>query len=314
MRYVELHGLKISKIGLGTWQFGALEWGYGTAYSTHEAGEIVRRALDLGVTLVDTAEIYSFGGSERILGRALAGRVDQAVVATKLFPVAPVPPIVRMRAQASARRLGVSCIDLYQLHWFNPVVPLAVTMPPLGRLQDAGLIGEIGVSNFSLGQWRRAEQHLGRRVLSNQIQFNLVHREPEEYLVPYAEQAGRLVIAYSPLAMGLLAGGYGPDRRPGGIRRGNPLFRPENLERAAPLLDTLREVAAAHHATPAQVALAWVIRRPNVVAIPGAHSVAQVEANTAAADLDLRDDEDFALSEAAGRFRPARLPVTRLGA
>jgi aryl-alcohol dehydrogenase-like predicted oxidoreductase len=315
MRYQELGALRISKIGLGTWQFGSAEWGYGADYATREAVAITRRALDLGINLIDTAEIYAFGRSERIVGQAIAGRRDEVLLATKLFPVAPFPPVVAMRARASARRLGVDTIDLYQVHWPNRVVPLALTMPALRRVQDSGLVTEIGVSNFSLAQWQEAERRLGRRALSNQVSFSLLRRDPERDLVPYARQRERerLVIAYSPLAQGLLAGTYGPDRRPSDLRRANPLFRPENLERMQPLLDTLREVASAHGATPAQIALAWVVRRPNVVAIPGASSVAQLESNAAAADIDLDDDQNAALDQAAAAFRPVWLPIRRLG-
>jgi aryl-alcohol dehydrogenase-like predicted oxidoreductase len=122
--------------------------------------------------------------------------------------------------------------------------------------------------------------------------------------VPYARDNDRLVIAYSPLAQGFLSARYDGTNSPGGVRAGNALFLPENVERAKPLFDALREVAKAHSATPAQVALAWVIRHPNVVAIPGASSVAQLESNVAAAELELTDDENSRLTEASDRFSP----------
>ncbi|HEV8298146.1 MAG TPA: aldo/keto reductase, partial [Acidimicrobiales bacterium] len=123
MRYVEVGGLRVSAIGLGTWQFGSFEWGYGRGYANDEAGKIVARALDLGITLIDTAEMYAFGRSERIVGEAIRGRRDSVVLATKLFPVLPLAPIVEQRARSSAARLGVDTIDLYQIHWPNPIVP-----------------------------------------------------------------------------------------------------------------------------------------------------------------------------------------------
>ena len=129
MRYLDVGtAVKISKIGLGTWQFGSREWGYGDAYSKGEAGAIVRRALELGVSLFDTAEIYGFGRSERILGQAVEGHRDEVFLATKLFPLAPFPPVVQQRAVASANRLGVSRLDLYQVHQPNPLVPDTVIM------------------------------------------------------------------------------------------------------------------------------------------------------------------------------------------
>lgn len=307
MRYVEVNGIRVSAIGLGTWQFGSWEWGYGEAYAQQEALAIVRRALDIGINLIDTAEIYAFGRSERIVGEAIAGRRGAAFVATKIFPVLPLASIVEQRARASAARLGVETIDLYQVHWPNPVVPIGATMEGMRRLQRAGLVRHVGVSNFSAAQWEAAEHALATPVVSNQVEYSLVARRAERTVLPYARHAGRIVIAYSPLAQGILSARYDERRAaPGGIRRTNALFTRENLARAADLLAALREIARRHDATPAQVALAWVIRRPNVVAIPGASSVAQLEANAAAADLQLSDDEDVRLTEAADRFRPRR--------
>lgn len=307
MRYVEVAGVRVSAIGVGTWQFGSAEWGYGSDYADTTAVEIVHRALDLGVNLIDTAEMYAFGRSERIVGRAIAGRRDEAFVATKLFPIAPFTPIVTWRARRSAERLGIDAIDLYQIHWPNPAVPVTTPMAGLRQLMDEGLIRHAGVSNFSASQWRKAQDALGAPLLSNQVQYSLVARKPDRETVPWAQANDRLVIAYSPLAQGLLSARYDADNPPkGGVRAGNALFTPENLRRAQPLLDALRDVAARHDATPAQVALAWVIRRPNVVAIPGASSVAQLEANVAAADLELSDDDDERLTAASDAFAPKR--------
>jgi aryl-alcohol dehydrogenase-like predicted oxidoreductase len=306
MRYLDIATTpKISKIGLGAWQFGTREWGYGQGYAEREAEAIVRRAIDLGVTLFDTAEAYGFGRSERILGQALGDRRATVFLATKLFPLLPVAPVVEQRAVASANRLGTRRLDLYQVHQANPVVRDGTTMRGMRALQTVGLVGEVGVSNYSLARWQAAEQALGGRVLSNQVEYSLVKRQPEEDLLPYAEARGRVVIAYSPLGQGLLGGKYDRDHRPaGGVRAGNPLFLPENLDRATELLGVLRDVAAAHDASPAQIALAWVIRHPAVTAIPGASSVEQLESNVAAADLELTGDEDAALRAASARFRP----------
>jgi aryl-alcohol dehydrogenase-like predicted oxidoreductase len=298
MRTLELEGApRLSKIGLGTWQFGSREWGYGGDY---DAAAIVRRALDVGVTLFDTAEIYGFGRSERMLGEALGDRRDEAFVATKLFPLLPLAPVVEQRAVASAARLRVQRLDLYQVHQPNPFVRDARPMRGMRALQDVGLVGAVGVSNYSLDRWRRAEAALGRPVLSNQVSYSLVRRDPEDDLLPYAEAHDRVVIAYSPLAQGFLSTRYGPDRRPSNlVRRHSRLFRVETLERARPLFERLRDVADAHDATPSQVALAWAVRHPNVVAIPGASSVEQLEQNAAAGDLLLADDEAEALRAAA---------------
>ena len=305
MKFLEIDGLSpVSRIGLGTWQFGSREWGYGDTYASGGAADIVRRARELGVTLFDTAEIYGLGKSERILGEALGEDRDQVVVASKMFPVAPFPPVVRSRAKGSAERLQLKRIPLYQVHQPNPLVPDSVIMRGMRSLLEDGTIGAAGVSNYSLDRWRKADEALGRPVVSNQVQFSLAHPEPLVDLVPFAEQNNRMIMAYSPLAQGLLGGKYGPDNRPGGVRAMNPLFGTENLARVQPLLDVVRSVAAAHDAKPAQVALAWLLALPQVVVIPGASSVEQLEFNVAAADLDLTPAEVAELTAAAQAFHP----------
>jgi aryl-alcohol dehydrogenase-like predicted oxidoreductase len=304
MRYVEVGGVRLSVVGLGTWQFGSREWGYGREYEEGEALRITQRALDLGINLIDSAEIYGFGRSERAVGKAIAGRRDEVFVATKLLPLMPFDPVVHQRAVGSTHRLGVERVDLYQVHWPNPVFPPSLLWPALARLQREGLVSHVGVSNYSLAAWQAAEQLLGGPVLSNQVEFNLVHRQPEDELLDWAQHHDRLIIAYSPLAQGLLSGRYSPSHRPGGMRAMRTLFAPENLDRAQELLDAAREVAGHHGATPSQVALAWLVHKPNVVVIPGASSVAQVESNAAAGDLELTDEEVGRLSDAAASFQP----------
>jgi len=305
MRFLEIDGLgQVSRVGLGTWQFGSREWGYGDSYAGGAARDIVRRALELGVTLFDTAEVYGLGRSERILSEALDEKRSSVVVASKIFPVAPFPAVVQRRAAGSARRLRLERIPLYQVHQANPVVRDSVTMPGMQALLDSGKIGAVGVSNYSLRRWQQADAALGRPVVSNQVQFSLAHPGPLNDLVPFAEREGRMVMAYSPLAQGLLGGRYGLDSRPGGVRAANPLFGTENLRRVGPLLDTLRDIAGRHTARPAQVALAWLLAQPQVVVIPGASSVEQLEFNVAAGELDLTVDEVAALTAAAHAFRP----------
>jgi aryl-alcohol dehydrogenase-like predicted oxidoreductase len=306
MKYLEVDGVgRTSRIGLGTWQFGSREWGYGDQYASGPAREIVQRALALGVTLFDTAEIYGTGKSERILGEALGDERANVAVASKIFPVAPFPAIVKQRERASAKRLQLDRIPLYQIHQSNPIVPDSVIMPGMRELLDSGRIGAVGVSNYSLERWQKADAALGRPVISNQVHFSLAHPEALDDLVPFAERENRIVIAYSPLAKGLLGGKYGLDNRPpGGVRAMEPLFGTENLRRVEPLLQTLRDVAAELDAKPAQVALAWLISLPGVVAIPGASSVEQLEFNVAAADIELSAEARDALTAAARAFRP----------
>ena len=308
MKYLDVDGVgRVSRIGLGTWQFGSREWGYGDRYAAGAARDIVHRALDTGVSLFDTAEVYGFGKSERILGEALGDKRAEVAVASKVMPVAPFPAVVKQRERGSARRLGIDRIPLYQVHQPNPLFPDTVIMPGMRDLLDGGQIGAAGVSNYSLARWRKADAALGRPVISNQVHFSLAHAQALKDLVPFAEQENRIVIAYSPLAQGLLGGKYGLDNRPGGVRAANPLFGTENLRRIEPLLQTLRDVGAQVGAKPAQVALAWLISLPGVVAIPGASSVEQLEFNVAAADIELPQDSRDALTAAARAFRPVSI-------
>jgi aryl-alcohol dehydrogenase-like predicted oxidoreductase len=306
MKYLDVDGIgRVSRIGLGTWQFGSREWGYGDAYASGAARDIVQRALALGVTFFDTAEVYGTGRSERILGEALGEERTKVAVASKIFPIAPFPAVVKQRERGSARRLQLTRIPLYQIHQPNPVVPDSVIMPGMRDLLDSGAIGAAGVSNYSLARWQKADAALGRPVISNQVDFSLARPGALEDLVPFAERENRMVIAYSPLAQGLLGGKYGIDNRPsGGARAANSLFGTENLRRVEPLLQTLRDVATEVDAKPAQVALAWLMSLPGVVAIPGASSVEQLEFNVAAADVELSAESRDALTAAARAFHP----------
>jgi aryl-alcohol dehydrogenase-like predicted oxidoreductase len=311
MKYLDVSGERVSAIGLGTWQFGSKDWGYGSQYAYETAVEIVHAALDLGVNLIDTAEVYARGVSEAIVGRALEGRRDDAFVATKVLPIWPSADRVAEHGRLSALRLQVDTIDLYQVHWPNPLVPLSSQMDGMRRLQGSGTVRHVGVSNFTATRWAAAEAHLGSPVLSNQVQYSLLHRRPDRENVPYAQAHDRIVIAYSPLAKGLLGGRYDVDHLPTGpARTMDPLCLRENVERAMPVIETVRRIAAAHEAMPSQVALAWLIHHPNVVAIPGASSVEQIRRNVEAAELELRDDEIQELTAESDGFTTIGLPAT----
>lgn len=314
MRYVEISGVKVSVVGLGAWQFGAQGWEYGDDYIERESRDIVDQALDLGVNLIDTAEAYGQGKSETVLSGAIARRRQEVFLATKVFPSAPLDAeeVVR-RARASAGRLGVERIDLYQQHWPSDDAPLDKVMSGMARLQKEGLITHVGVSNFSTELWRRAEDELGGPILSNQVRFSLVSRQPERKLIPRAQADERIIIAYSPLGQGFLSGRYDGTNTPTDLRERNPLFRRDVADKAQVLTDALAEVARAQDATPAQIALAWVIHHPNVVAIPGASSAAQMVQNAEAADIELSDDQNRRLMEASSAFTEAAGDELRRG-
>src|SRR5436309_1266808 len=163
LRYVETGGARLSVIGLGTWQFGSTEWGYGREYANRIAGEIVHLALDLGVNVVDTAEIYGLGRSERIVGEAIRGRRAGVFLATKLFPIG-FPFRAGARVRASLRRLGVDHVDLYQQHWPNPLFSPGLLMPRFRKLVEGGLVRHAGVSNHNLAQWQACERAFGGAI------------------------------------------------------------------------------------------------------------------------------------------------------
>lgn len=309
MRSIEIDGLRVSRIGLGTWQFGSREWGYGEDYARETAPALIRRALELGITMLDTAEIYGFGNSERIIGEALAGipAADRAglTVATKFMPVAPAERILAWQAAGSRRRLRMDTLDVYYAHAPNPLVSTRRVMQSLRPLVGEGLVRRVAVSNYPVAQWREAERALRAPVIANQMEFSLVSPGPAGDQVPYAADHDRLVVAYSPLGQGLLAAERDwaavTDFR--SMRAVTPARRNPRL---GVLAAAVGEVAAAHEATPAQVALAWVLAHPNTIAIPGARTLEQLDANAAAADLVLSDDEVARLSAEAEAFAASR--------
>ena len=310
MRYVQLGDQRASAIGLGVMQFGAPGWGWDTEFGIDDARRIVDRAMELGINFFDTAEMYVNGRSEEILGEALGDRRPEVIVASKVSPQHLTRRGVVEAARRSLRRLGTNKIDLFQIHWPNPLVPHSWAIRGMRDLLDDGRIGNVGVSNYSAKRWRKAEELLGGAVSSNQVNFHLLDRGPETELLPYARQNGRAIIAYSPLGQGRLSGRYTPTSGPGGTRSLKPSFSVENLRRLEPVIEVIRSVAHAHGATPAQVALAWVISDPHVIAIPGAKSVEQLEANAAAAEISLSDGRRQQLEDAAASFRPVPLAAS----
>ncbi|PZC46418.1 MAG: putative oxidoreductase [Chloroflexi bacterium] len=291
MRYIEMGTRQVSVVGLGAWQFGTQEWGYGSEFGRVDVEAIILRALDLGVNLIDTAEVYADGRSEELIGEAVRDQRDRVFLATKVAqPKADQAKVIRA-ASGSLRRLQMETIDLYQVHSHDPSTPQEHTMAGMRELRSEGLIAQVGVSNYSRKQWQEAEEALGGPIVANQVEYSLLDRRPEAELLPFAQDAGRVIIAYSPLAKGLLSGRYDEDNLPGGVRVGDPTFARDNVRKALPLIEELRVVAAARRVTPAQVAMAWLLSASKVVVIPGAKSVAQMEQNAAAADILLTNDE-----------------------
>ena len=310
MRYIDQDGRRLSVIGLGCWQFGEKGWGYGQNYGPQDAIDIVKRALELGVTFLDTAELYGSGTSESLVGTALEDWEGELFLATKFLPVMPLPGVIVSHCQRSLKRLRKSSVALYQIHLPNPVIPLGVQMAGLRQVLEGGLSDYAGVSNFSLSRWRRAERLLGRPIISNQVRYNLLQRKPERGLLEWAQSHERIVIAYSPLAQGALSGRYHKGNLPSGLRRSSQLFSETALRAAEPLVALLREIGAGKGATPSQIALAYLISQPRVIAIPGANSIAQLEANVAAANIELSSDELLAIRRAADLVQYSKARAT----
>lgn len=306
MEYVTLGkgGPKVSAVGLGMWQAGGTSWG---ADVTDEGSvAAMRRASALGVTLVDTAEVYGAGHSEDVVGRGIreVGR-DKVVIATKVAGYHLREDLVPRACDASLRRLGVKEIDLYQIHWPDVYdqTPLRRTMRALEELHDDGKVRHIGVSNFAVRDLEEARSALSRTdVVSDQVYWSLLHRTLEEELVPYCRKEGIGIVAWSPLDKGILTGKYHAGAKPSDeIRKDSKHFRDGNLANVAGLVAVLKEMGAAHGKTAAQVALRWLMQQPGaVVPIPGAKRAEQAEENAGAAGWTLTAAEMRRLSDASG--------------
>ena len=298
MRYVEVNGVRLSTIGLGCWQFGSREWGYGKDYVENEAGGIVRRALELGITLIDTADSYGPEVSERLIAAALHPYPKNLVIATKGGLLRPGPDRwtpdgrpehLRAACEGSLRRLKIERIDLYQLHRIDPAVPLADQLGTLKELQAQGKIRHLGLSEVTVAEIERARRIVS--VVSVQNLYNLSDRKHEAVL-DHCERAGLAFIPWFPLASGGLAGPRGPLGKAAARLHAALPWLPLPRGRPTPPSGPLAQAAARLHATPAQVALAWLLRRsPVMLPIPGTSRVEHLEENVAAAGLELEERE-----------------------
>ncbi len=293
-------GIQVSPVGLGVMQFSGGGGPFGLAFpylSKKERMEIVGAALDGGVNWFDTAEIYGFGRSERRLANALRDngmRDDQVIIASKWFPLLRTARNIPRTIGRRLENLQEYSIDLYYVHQPYSLSSVDAQMEAMARLVDAGKIGAVGVSNFDAGHMRQAHAVLAKHGLplaANQVQYSLMERSIErDGVLAAAEELDVTVVAYSPLAKGMLSGKY--HRHPELLARkgrlaGMGLRR--DLESSRPLIEALEEIATAHRATPAQVALGWLIsfHGERVVAIPGATSAEQAAQNAGAMALDL---------------------------
>ena len=296
--------IMITTVGVGAWAWGdRMVWGYGgSSYSDTDIREAFDVSLSNGTNWFDTAEVYGMGRSERFLGEFLPTTKKEVLVATKFFPFP-----WRMRKEALMRglkksldRLQLSQVDLYQIHmpfgrWSKPEYVSA-----LADAVNAGLTRAVGVSNFNTEKTKLTNETLqaaGVPLASNQVEYSLFDRSIEKNgLLDYCLENDITVIAYSPLAKGMVTGKYGPDNPPPGPRK--RMYPPEKLHRAQPLITLLKETGAARGKTPAQVALNWTICK-GTVPIPGAKNAKQSADNLGAMGWRLTSEEVTALDEAS---------------
>ena len=305
-------GPTVSALGIGTWAWGdKLFWGYGNQYGEAELEAAFEAAIAAGVTFFDTAEVYGFGESERILGHLQRQTQTPVQIATKYFPL---PWRFSANAisdalTASLTRLGQTSVDLYQVHWpLDFLMGQRKLMEALAEEVKRGRIRSVGVSNYSADQMRQAHDYLeeqGVPLAVNQMQYSLLARQIEQNdVMAAAKERGITILAYSPLSQGLLTGKYSAEQysKPVGARRLDPKFSEAGLRKLEPLLTALQEIAQARGKTPAQVALNWIMAQ-GVVPIPGAKDAKQAGQNAGSLGWSLTAAECHQLEAESDRIQ-----------
>jgi len=292
------HGPQVTPLGVGTWSWGdRLFWDYGKGYDQNQVREAFQASVSTGITLFDTAEVYGLGESERLLGQ-FAGESDSDIaIATKYFPFPwrVFRQSVQKALTDSLERLQVSSIPLYQVHVpFTFFMRQETLMDALAEEVKQGRIQAVGVSNYSASQMQAAYEQLQKRgipLASNQVQFSLLHRQIESNGIwQTAQELGVTIIAYSPLAQGLLTGKYTGQETPTGARRIDPKFKSSGINQISPVIKALQELGETYQKTPAQVALNWLMTR-GALPIPGAKNGDQAQQNAGALGWQLNSED-----------------------
>lgn len=323
MKHVSLGGLDVSRLGLGTMGMSAFYTGAGA--DDAESIRTIRRALELGITFIDTAEIYGPYTNEELVGRAIAGHREQVVLATKFGLVShrhggsreidSSPQNVRTAVEGSLKRLGTDHIDLYYQHRVDPQTPIEDTVGALSQLVEEGKVGHIGLSEAGPGTVRKA--HAVHPITALQTEYSLWARDPEAEILPLVRELGIGFVAYSPLGRGFLTGQLRSTEQldASDFRRTNPRFADGNLERNLRIVEAVEAIAADAGATPAQVALAWLLAQgDDIVPIPGTKRVSRLEENAAAVNLELTAEQLArlaAIEPPVGDRYPDMTPINR---
>jgi aryl-alcohol dehydrogenase-like predicted oxidoreductase len=306
MKHTTLGSLDVARIGLGTMGMSFAYSGAGS--DDDESIRTIHRALDLGVTLIDAAEVYGPYTNEELLGRALKGRRDQVVLATKFGMISHTgrgsgsldssPASIRTAVEGSLRRLGTDHIDLYYQHRVDPDTPIEDTIGALAGLVAEGKIGHIGLSEAGATTIRRA--HAVHPVTALQSEYSLWTRDPEPEVLPVLRELGIGFVAYSPLGRGFLTGTISSTDQfdPDDFRQNNPRFTSENFQHNLRSAEEVKAIAAEAGATPAQVSLAWLLTRGDgIVPIPGTKRVSRLEENVAAEAVELTTEQITRLND-----------------
>ncbi|MBD2137789.1 aldo/keto reductase [Anabaena sp. FACHB-1237] len=299
------NGITVNQLCLGTWAWGdKLFWNYGDNYGENELYAAFTKALDAGVTFFDTAEVYGLGLSEQFLGKFMKQTSQNVQIATKFGPL----PwrwdgnSVSEALTASLQRLQVERVELYQVHWpFAFFLSQETLMNTLADEVQKGRIGAIGVSNYSASQMEEVYQILQARGIPlavNQVRYSLLTRQIESNgIFQKARDLNVTILAYSPLAQGLLTGKYTASDKPTGARSIDPRFSQDGLQKISPVLSLLQAIGERYQRTPAQVALNWLIAQGNVIPIAGVKNAAQVQQNVGALGWTMTDDELMQLEQ-----------------
>ncbi len=284
--------LILTKIGLGTWQFGTKSWGFGKNFDENDCKKTIIKSIEKGINWIDTAWIYGDGFSEKLIGDVLEGIKEEIFIATKFAGAHARYKDVMKACEDSLRRLKRDCIDLYQYHWPNSYVPLEETAKAINELIEKGKIRYFGVSNFSKPLIGEISKYLDHPVVSNQIRYSLADRSIEKEILPYCRKKNIAIIAYSPLCLGLLTGKYNKTNLPKeDLREDSPFFQEPNLSKILDITEKLKEFARKYDTQPPVIALSWLIKKEGIFAIPGAKNEKQAEINAQALYIELSEED-----------------------